>query len=223
MDMIADILLVAGALGAGVYCIALSRRLTRFTSLKGGMSAAVAGLSAQVDEMTRTLDQTRRVAEGQASSLERLTRRAEEASRRLELLVACMHDLPMEQPAAPASKPEPEPTRSPPVRPASESMAEPSAEAAPEGRNVGSSLAGEIAAMASWSAPVSLGAEAWPSPDAFAFGPMGSVADPHGTPAPRAPTRPRAEAAPAAPSGLPGPVHARPEPPLGPPRLTGAM
>ena len=41
MDLIADIFLIAGALGAGFYCIVLSRRLSRFTDLENGVGGAV--------------------------------------------------------------------------------------------------------------------------------------------------------------------------------------
>ena len=51
MELIADILLIAGALGAGLYCIVLSRRLNRFTDLEKGVGGAIAVLSAQVDDM----------------------------------------------------------------------------------------------------------------------------------------------------------------------------
>ena len=94
MSMIADILLAAGAFGAAFYCYVLAGRLRRFTTLEHGMGGAIAVLSAQVDDMTRLLDQARTAATGSASSLEDLTRRAEEASARLELLVAALHDLP---------------------------------------------------------------------------------------------------------------------------------
>ena len=50
MDLIADILLVAGALGAGFYCFILGRRLNRFNDLENGVGGAVAVLSAQVDD-----------------------------------------------------------------------------------------------------------------------------------------------------------------------------
>ena len=56
MDLIADIFLIAGALGAGFYCIVLSRRLSRFTDLENGVGGAVAILSQQVDDLTRALD-----------------------------------------------------------------------------------------------------------------------------------------------------------------------
>jgi len=55
MNQIADILLVAGALGAGFYCFILARRLSRFNDLENGVGGAVAVLSAQVDDLTRAL------------------------------------------------------------------------------------------------------------------------------------------------------------------------
>lgn len=94
MELISDILLIAGALGAGFYCIVLSRRLSRFTNLEKGMGGAIAVLSAQVDDMTTMLSRAQGTAIGSTTTLECLTERAEEVARRLELLVASMHDLP---------------------------------------------------------------------------------------------------------------------------------
>jgi hypothetical protein len=94
MGLVADILLISGALGAGFYCFVLSRRLTRFTDLEQGVGGAVAVLSVQVDEMTRALDGARRTSAEAADRLEAITRRAEEAASRLELLMASMHDVP---------------------------------------------------------------------------------------------------------------------------------
>ncbi len=94
MDLIADILLAAGALGAGFYCFILARRLTRFTNLENGVGGAVAVLSAQVDDLSKTLESARNAAGESGKSLEELTERAEDVARRLELLVASMHDLP---------------------------------------------------------------------------------------------------------------------------------
>jgi len=100
MDMIADILLVSGALGAGFYCYILARRLSRFNDLENGVGGAVAVLSAQVDDLSRTLDAAKTTAGASTASLEALTDRAETVARRLELLVASMHDLPdTDQPA----------------------------------------------------------------------------------------------------------------------------
>lgn len=109
MDLIADILLVAGALGAGLYCFVLARRLTRFTDLENGVGGAVAVLSAQVDDLKKTLDAAQSTAGQSAESLEALTERAEDAARRLELLVASLHDLPQQgtPPAGPARDGEP--------------------------------------------------------------------------------------------------------------------
>lgn len=99
MEMIADILLVAGAVGAGFYCFILARRLTRFTDLENGVGGAVAVLSAQVDDLTRTLNSAQESAGESSKSLAELTARAEDVARRLELLVASMHDLPPQKPA----------------------------------------------------------------------------------------------------------------------------
>lgn len=94
MTLIADILLVAGALGAALYCMILSRRLKRFNDLEKGVGGAVAVLSVQVDDMTKTLERARIAASNSTSSLESLTGKSEDVARRLELLMASMHDLP---------------------------------------------------------------------------------------------------------------------------------
>ncbi|WP_136443235.1 DUF6468 domain-containing protein [Pacificoceanicola onchidii] len=94
MDLIADILLVAGALGAGFYCFILARRLTKFTDLENGVGGAVAVLSAQVDDLTKTLNAAQATAGDSSKSLQELTERAEDVAKRLELMVASMHDLP---------------------------------------------------------------------------------------------------------------------------------
>jgi hypothetical protein len=108
MNLISDILLVAGSFGAAIYCYVLSTRLKRFTTLESGMGGAIAVLSAQVDDMTVALDQARGAANGSAESLETLTARGEAVARKLELLVASLHDLPdpgAPQPATAAEAP----------------------------------------------------------------------------------------------------------------------
>ncbi|MGJ8603423.1 MAG: hypothetical protein ACSHXH_04785 [Marivita sp.] len=97
MELVADILLVAGALGAGLYCFVLSRRLTRFNDLENGVGAAVAVLSAQVTDLQTALENAQKTATHSSDSLEDLTRRAEDSAKRLELMVASMHDLPPTQ------------------------------------------------------------------------------------------------------------------------------
>ncbi len=104
MELIADVLLAAGAFGAGLYCYILGLRLKKFTTLETGMGGAIAVLSAQVDDMTRALDAARSSATGSVSSLENLAQRAESAARRLELLMASLHDLPDPQAAEPAEE-----------------------------------------------------------------------------------------------------------------------
>lgn len=117
MDLIADILLGAGAIGAAVYCMVLSRRLQRLTHLESGMGGAIAVLSAQVDDLTRTLGRAETAARASSGTLEAQTVRAEEAVKRIEVLLSTLHDLPDARPpeaatapaAAPAAAPEPEP------------------------------------------------------------------------------------------------------------------
>lgn len=106
MELIANILLAAGAFGAGLYCFVLSRRLTRFTDLENGVGGAVAVLSAQVDDLSKTLETAQAAAGASSDSLTELTARGEDVARRLELLVASMHDLPQAQQSAPAPPPE---------------------------------------------------------------------------------------------------------------------
>ncbi|WP_152477253.1 hypothetical protein [Roseovarius sp. THAF9] len=93
MEMIADVLLVAGAIGAGFYCYVLARRLSRFNDLENGIGGAVAVLSAQVDDLTKTLEAAQQTASASTMSLDGLTDRAETVAKRLELLVASMHDV----------------------------------------------------------------------------------------------------------------------------------
>lgn len=99
---LSDVLLGAGALGAGVYCFVLSRRLRRFTDLERGVGGAVAVLSAQVDDLSRTLQRAEEAAKGSVAGLDQASRRAEAARARLELLMASLHDLPEEGKEPPA-------------------------------------------------------------------------------------------------------------------------
>lgn len=94
LTFISDLLLGAGALGAAAYCIVLARRLKRFNNLENGVGGAVAVLSAQVDDMTRTLERARTAAAQSADTLTTLTGRAESSARKLELMMASLHDLP---------------------------------------------------------------------------------------------------------------------------------
>lgn len=101
MQLIADILMTSGAFGAGIYCYVLASRLKRFTTLETGMGGAIAVLSAQVDDMTRALEAARSSATGSVSGMSAVVERAEAAGRRLELLMASLHDLPTPTSAEP--------------------------------------------------------------------------------------------------------------------------
>lgn len=94
MELIANFLLGAAALGVAVYCHVLSRRLAAFNRLENGIGGAVAVLSAQVDDMTRALAAARSAAQESADTLAAVTIRAEAAAAKLELLLASLHGLP---------------------------------------------------------------------------------------------------------------------------------
>lgn len=94
MDLISDILLIAGALGAAIYCIVLSGRLKKLNDLEQGVGGAVALMSNQVDGMSKSLTQAQAAAKGSTASLIELTNKAEQSAKHLELLLASLHDLP---------------------------------------------------------------------------------------------------------------------------------
>lgn len=104
MMLIADVLLAAGAIGAGLYCFILGRRLKRFNNLEKGVGGAVAVLSAQVDDLTKTLNAAQGTATQSAQSLTALTTRAETCARQLELHMASLHDLPPTGQTVPANQ-----------------------------------------------------------------------------------------------------------------------
>lgn len=109
MELIADILLVAGALGAGLYCFVLARRLKRFTDLEKGVGGAVSVLSAQAGELRNSLDSARAASDRSGAELRDLTQRAESVAQRLELMMASMHDLVPDQGEVPKTPEKPEP------------------------------------------------------------------------------------------------------------------
>lgn len=102
MDLIANILIGGGTFGLAIYCYILAVRLKKFSTLESGMGGAIAVLSAQVDDMTKALEQARGAANGSAASLEELTARGETVATKLALLLASMHDLP-DAPSEPES------------------------------------------------------------------------------------------------------------------------
>ena len=96
MTLIADLLMVAGALAAGFYCFILSKRLSALQNAEGGIGQVVASLSIQVDELSASVESAQVAANSSNETLTELTARAEEVAQRLELMVASMHDIPTE-------------------------------------------------------------------------------------------------------------------------------
>jgi len=88
MELIADGLLIAGAMTAALYCWVLSRRLNALKSMDKGLGGAIAGLSARVEQTRSSLSDTKAAARDLAA----LTARAEAAARRMELLLAATQE-----------------------------------------------------------------------------------------------------------------------------------
>lgn len=83
MALIADLLLIAAALGAAFYCFILSRRLTALNSAEGGIGQAIATLSDQVARLEETLEGSRSRAEDVDQKLRATVARAEELEQAL--------------------------------------------------------------------------------------------------------------------------------------------
>lgn len=94
MELIADILLVAGTCGVAFYCYVLGRKVNRFNDLEKGIGGAVAVLSSQVEELKQTLDVAQTTAAGSSEMLSDLNVRAESLAKRLEIQIAALNDLP---------------------------------------------------------------------------------------------------------------------------------
>lgn len=92
LSLYADFLMVAASAGAGIYCLILSRRLSRLSSFDKGIGGAIAVLSAQVDEMKAALSEARTGTDGACQQLQEQVRQAREISGELELMIAACHD-----------------------------------------------------------------------------------------------------------------------------------
>ncbi|WP_127559769.1 DUF6468 domain-containing protein [Nioella ostreopsis] len=89
----ADALLILASLGAAVFCLVLSRRLTRLSSIDNGLGGAIAVLSAQVDDMNKALAEMKTGTESSAGRLDALNREARQLAEELELMLSACHDL----------------------------------------------------------------------------------------------------------------------------------
>src|SRR6056297_2739084 len=104
----ADALLILASLGAAVFCLILSRRLSRLSSIDNGLGGAIAVLSAQVDDMNRALSEMKSGTQTSAQKLEALNREAQQLAEELELMLSTSHDLaPPEAPADDSDAPAP--------------------------------------------------------------------------------------------------------------------
>ncbi len=92
MALLADVVLFIAALGAAFYCRMLAVRLRRLSDTDQGLGGAISSLSIQVDEMNAALAGVAETAEQRTRDLDRLTARADRASRRLELVLASLHE-----------------------------------------------------------------------------------------------------------------------------------
>lgn len=101
MELIADALLIAGAVGAAIYCRALARRLGALKDLDSGLGAAIAALSRQVDDLRASVEAAKSVSGDQTRDLAQLAARAEMAAGRLEMLLASLHENGRRKPVAP--------------------------------------------------------------------------------------------------------------------------
>ncbi|MEO0912205.1 MAG: hypothetical protein AAFY59_04345 [Pseudomonadota bacterium] len=92
MELIADGLLIAAAGTAALYCWVLSRRLTALNDLDKGLGGAIASLSAQVDETRASLAAAKSATRDQSREMQDLTRRAEAAAAKLEMILAAVQE-----------------------------------------------------------------------------------------------------------------------------------
>lgn len=99
MELAADILLALGALGTGIFCLVLIRRLRSFNNLERGVGGAITVLSAQVEQLNQTLKQAQKDAQASEAALQDLTTRAEATARQLEMMLAATTDIASEPPA----------------------------------------------------------------------------------------------------------------------------
>lgn len=104
MELIADSLLIGGALAAAFYCWILSVRVRGLKDLDKGLGGAIASLSKQVDDMQKTLKAAKSVSETSQHELEELAARAERASDQLRLMLATTQETRREKPAPEAPR-----------------------------------------------------------------------------------------------------------------------
>ncbi len=111
LSIAADFLMICASAGAGIYCMVLSRRLTRLTSFDKGLGGAIAVMSAQVDEMKAALVNAKSGSDAAGRHLGDLTRQAREIGAELEMMIAACHDFAEEAIAVQTPDPAPPPIK----------------------------------------------------------------------------------------------------------------
>lgn len=86
MALIADGILILAAASAAIYCLVLSRRLSRLSRLDRGLGQAITQLSTRVDEMSAAMAEARTATEQSAEALRAEIARAEAATETLSRL-----------------------------------------------------------------------------------------------------------------------------------------
>lgn len=95
MQLIADLLLIAAAIGAAFYCFILSRRLSTLNSAEGGIGEAITTLSDRVAQLEQTLKASRQSAEDAERGLRETLKKAEEMETALAAALSVTSQLPM--------------------------------------------------------------------------------------------------------------------------------
>lgn len=92
MAFIADILLLLAAVTAAFYCQVLASRLKRLGATDQGLGGAISALSLQVDHLQAALNSVQNQIHKREESLLLATLKADAAARKLELLLAALHE-----------------------------------------------------------------------------------------------------------------------------------
>lgn len=94
MSLLADALLLSAAIAAAFYCRVLATRLKALGDSGRGLGGAIATLDQQVDNIRAALNEAKTQKSPIEDRLTALVLRAEQASGRLEILLAGLHDTP---------------------------------------------------------------------------------------------------------------------------------
>ncbi len=92
MGFLSDVLLLSAALLSALYCWVLARRLKKLNNMDNDLGAAIAALSAQVEEMRMALADVAQSADSRVEMLQSVTSQANRAADRLELTLAALHE-----------------------------------------------------------------------------------------------------------------------------------